>query len=114
VAPANPPGIPGGLVAAAAQPAKHPGRLATGGLLGGSKGFLGLLAVGGDPGQLAGAVLGGLIQLAAEPVPLGPQLTSGQPLEVGAVGGVDGQGLAPSSGQGLGELQVGIRLLSIR
>jgi hypothetical protein len=62
----------GGLVATAAQPAKHAGWLATGGLLVGRQGGLGLLAVGGDPGQFTAAVSGGLIQLAAEPVALGP------------------------------------------
>ena len=49
----------------------------------------------------------------AEPVPLGPQLGRGQPLEIGAVGGVDGQGLAASPRQGLGQLQVGIRLVAV-
>ena len=58
-----------------------------------------MLAVGDDPGQLAGTVAGGLIQLAAQPVPLGPQLGRGQPLEIGAAGGVDGQGLAARPGQ---------------
>jgi hypothetical protein len=62
---------PGGLVAAA-QPAKHPGRLTAGGLLEGGQGGLGLLAVGGGPGELATAVAGGLVELAAQPVPLGP------------------------------------------
>jgi hypothetical protein len=40
----------------------------------GGQSLLGLLAVGGGPGQLTAAVAGGLIELAAEPVPLGPQL----------------------------------------
>jgi hypothetical protein len=70
---------PSGLVAAAAPPAKHAGRLATGWLLERGQGFLGLLAVGGGPGQLVAAVVGGLIELQAEPVPLGPQLGRGQP-----------------------------------
>jgi hypothetical protein len=69
--------------------------------------------VGGGPGQVAAAVAGGLVELLAEPVPLGPQLTSGQPLEIGAAGGVDGQGLPAGPGQGLGQLQIGIRLLSV-
>jgi len=103
-----------GSLLAAARPAKHPGRLAAGGRLVGGQGCLGVLAVGGGPGEFAAAVAGGLVELLAKPVPLGPQLTSGQPLEIGAVGDVDGQGLVPSSGQGLGQLQVGIRLLSIR
>ena len=103
----------GRLVAAAAQPAKHAGRLATGGLLVGGQGLLGVLAVGGGPGQLAAAVAGGLVELAAEPVPLGPQLRRGQPLEVGAAGGVDGQGLAAGPGQGLGQLQVAVGLLPV-
>jgi hypothetical protein len=62
----------------------------------GGQGLLDLLAVGGGPGQLAGAVAGGLVELAAEPVPLGPQLGRGQLLEIGAALGVDGQGLATS------------------
>ena len=41
----------------------------------------------------AGAVLAAL-QLVAEPVALGPQLGRGQPLQVGAAGGVNGQALA--------------------
>ena len=52
----------------------------------GGQGCLGLLAVGGGPGQLAAAVAGGLVELAAEPVPLGPQLGRGQPLEIGLLG----------------------------
>ena len=73
-----------GRVAAAAQPAKHARRRAVAGLLVGGQGLLGLLAVGGGPGQLAAAVPGGLVELAAQPVPLSPQLRRGQPLEVGA------------------------------
>jgi hypothetical protein len=38
---------------------------------------------------------------------------SGQPLEIGAAGGVDGQPLAPSPGQGLGQLEVGVGLVSV-
>jgi hypothetical protein len=44
----------------------------------------------------------------AEPVPLGPQLRRRQSLEVRAAGGVDGQDLAASPGQGLGQLQVAV------
>jgi hypothetical protein len=72
----------GELVAAAAQPAKHAGRLATRGLLVGGQVLLGLFAVGGGPGQFAAAVAGGLVELAAQPVPLGPQLRGGQPLQI--------------------------------
>jgi hypothetical protein len=97
----------------AAQPAKHPGGLAVGGLLVGGQGLLGVLAVGGGPGQLAAAVAGGLVVLVAEPVPLGPQLRRGQPLEVRAAGGVDGQGLAASPGQGLGQLQISVGLVPV-
>jgi hypothetical protein len=103
----------GRSVIVAAQPAKHAGRLVIGGLLVGGQGLFGLLAVGGGPGQLAAAVAGGLVEPLAKPVALGPQPGRGQPLEVQAAGGVDGQGLAPSSGQGLGQLQVAIRLLPI-
>jgi hypothetical protein len=85
-----------------------------GGLLVGGQGRLSLLAVGGGPGELAGAVAGGLVELVAEPVPLGPRLRRGQPLEVGAAGSVDGQGLAASPGQGLGQLQIGIGLAALR
>src|SRR5215213_9387348 len=74
VATANPPEYVGRVVIAAAQPAKHAGRLAAGGLVIGGQGLLGLLAVGGGAGQLPAVVAGGLIELAAEPVPLGPQL----------------------------------------
>jgi hypothetical protein len=102
------------VVIAAAQPAKHARRLATGGLLIGGQRLLGLLAVGGGPDQLPAAVARGLIQLAPQPVPLGPQLTSGQPLEIGAAGGVDGQSLAAGPGQGLSELQVAVGLVPIR
>jgi hypothetical protein len=78
------------------------------------QGFLGLLAVDGGPGQLAGAIAGGLVELSAQPVPLGPQLTSRHLLEIWAAGGVDGQALAPSPRQGLGQLQVPVGLLAIR
>jgi hypothetical protein len=78
----------GRLVAAAAQPAKHADRLAGGRLLVGGQDFLGLLAVGGGPFELAAAVAGGLVELATKLVPLGPQLRRGQPLEIGAAGGV--------------------------
>ena len=104
---------PTGLVAAAAQEAKHPGGLLTGGLLVGGQGLLGLLAVGGGPGQLAGAIPGGLVELATQPVPLGPQLRRRQPPQIQAAGGVDGQGLTTSTGQGLGQLQVGVGLLPV-
>jgi hypothetical protein len=40
----------------------------------GGQGFLGVLAVVGGPGQLPTSIPGGLIELAAQPVPLGPQL----------------------------------------
>ena len=65
----------GRLVVAAPQPAKHAARRAAAGRLVASQGFLGVLAVGGSPSQLAGAVAGRLVELAAQPVPLGPQLT---------------------------------------
>jgi hypothetical protein len=80
----------------------------------GGQDFLGLLALGGGPGEFPAAVAGGLIQLAAQPVPLGPQLGRGQPLQVVAIGGVDGQRLAAGPGQDLSELQVAIGLLAIR
>jgi hypothetical protein len=102
------------LVVAAAQEAKHARGLAIGRLLVGGQGFLGLLAVGGGPGQLPAAVARGLIKLATQPVPLRPQLRRGQPLEVGAAAGIDGQGLAAGPGQGLGQLQVAVGLLPIR
>jgi hypothetical protein len=102
-----------GLVAAAAQEVKHPGGLLTGGLLVGGQDLLGLLAVGGGPGELAGAIPGRLVELAAQPVPLGPQLGRGQPLQIGTAGSVGGQGLTTSTGQGLGQLQVGVGLLPI-
>ena len=65
---------PGGQLLAATQPAKHAGRPATGGRLMGAQDPLSLLAVGGGPGQLPAAVAGGLVELAAQPIPLGPQL----------------------------------------
>mgnify|MGYP003291480469 CR=1 FL=1 len=58
-------------------PAKVNLWLAVGGLLIGGQGLLGVLAVGGGPGQLAAAIPGRLVELAAEPVPLGPQLGGG-------------------------------------
>ena len=85
----------GRLVAAAAPPAKHAGRPAVGGLLVGGQDFLRLLAVSGTF-ELPGAVAGGLIQLATQPVPLGPQLSGRHSWEIGAAGGVDGQGVAAS------------------
>jgi hypothetical protein len=72
-----------------------------------------VLAVDGGPFQLPGAVAGGLVELAPEPVPLGPKLGRGQPLEIGAAGSVDGQPLAASPGQGLGQLQVAVRLVAV-
>jgi len=55
----------GRLVAAATQPAKHAVRPAIGGMLGGGQSRLGLLAVGGGPGQLAASIAGSLVELAA-------------------------------------------------
>jgi hypothetical protein len=104
----------GRLIVASPQPAKHAARRAAAGLLVSGQGLLRLLAVGGGPGQLAAAVAGGLVELVAQPVPLGPQLRGGQSLEIGTVGGVDGQGLAARPGQGLGQLQVAVRLVPIR
>jgi hypothetical protein len=54
-----------------------------------------------------------LVQLVAEPVPLGPQLGRGQPLEIQAAGGVHGQDLAAGPGEGPGQLQVAVRLVPI-
>ena len=71
-----------GLVAAAVQSAKHAAGLAASGLLVGGQGFLRFLAAGDGSGQLAGAVARGLIELATEPVALGPQLGCGQPPEI--------------------------------
>jgi hypothetical protein len=105
---------PSMVVAAAAHEAKHAGRLAGGGRLVGGHDLLGLLAVDGGPGQLPAAIPGGLIELAAQPVPLSPQLRRGQPLEIGAAGGVDRQRLAANPGQGLGQLHIPVRLLPIR
>jgi hypothetical protein len=87
---------PGGQLLAATQPAKHAGRLAAGGRLMGGYDLLGLLAVDGGPGQLSAAVAGGLVELAAQPIPLGPQLGRGQPYEIRAAGGVDGQLCPPA------------------
>jgi hypothetical protein len=103
----------GRLVVAAPQPAKHARGLRIGGWLVGGQGFLRVPAVGGSPFQLPTAVAGGLIQLAAQPVPLGPQLRRGQPLEIQTAGGVDGQGLPTGPRQGLGQLQVAVGLLPI-
>jgi hypothetical protein len=79
----------------------------------GGQGFLRVLAVGGGPGQLPGAVAGGLVELTAQPVPLGPQPGRGQPLQIWTAGGVDGQGLAASPRQGLSQLQVAVGLLPV-
>ena len=63
---------PSRLVAAAAQPAKHAGRLTTGGRLVGGQDLLGLLAVGGGPLELPAAVAGGLVELATAAGPARP------------------------------------------
>jgi hypothetical protein len=102
-----------GLVATAAQPAKHAGARPATGLVVSGQDILGLLAVDGGLGQLAAAVAGSLIQLAAELVPLSPQLTGRQSLEIGATRSVNGQGLPAGPGQGLGQLQIAIRLVAI-
>jgi hypothetical protein len=80
----------------------------------GGQDLFSLLAVGGGPFEFAAAVARGLIKLVTEPVPLGPQLGGGQPLEVWAVGGVDGQPLATGPGQRLSQLEVAVGLLPIR
>jgi hypothetical protein len=87
----------GELVVVAAPPAKHAVRQAAGGLLVGGQGLLGLLAVGGGPGQLAAAVAGSLVELAAQPVPLSAQFPCREQLEIGAAEDVDRQRLATSS-----------------
>jgi hypothetical protein len=73
-----------------------------------------VLAVGGGPGQLPAAIPGGLVELAAQPVPLGPQLRRGQLPQVQAGGSVDGQPLPAGPGQGLGQLHIPVGLLPIR
>ena len=98
---------------AATYPAKHAARPATSARLVGGQGDLGLLAVGAGPDQFPAAIPGCLVELAAEPVPLGPQLPCRQPLEIGAAGGVDGQPLATSPRQSLGELEVGVGLVPV-
>jgi hypothetical protein len=80
------------------------------GLLVGGQSLLGLLAVGGGPGQLAAAVAGRMVELAAELVPLGPQLGRGKPPQIGAAGGVDGpppRSSGPASVATVSELRVG-------
>jgi hypothetical protein len=104
----------GRLVVAAPQPAKHAARLASGGLLVGGQDLLRFLAVGGGAGQLAGAIMGGLVELAAQPVPLGPQLTSRHSLRSRLFEVSMARGLAASPGQGLGQMQVAVGLLPIR
>jgi hypothetical protein len=100
----------GRLVAAAAQPAKHARGVTAGGLLVGGQGLLGVLAVGAGPGKLAAAVAGGLVEPAAQPVPLGPQLTGRHSSEIRAAGGVDRQGLAAGSREDVGQLQLRVGL----
>jgi hypothetical protein len=68
---------PSGLVLVTAKPAKHARGLTAAGLLVSGQGFLGLLAVAGGADKLAAAVAGGLVELVAESVPLGPQLRCG-------------------------------------
>jgi hypothetical protein len=82
-------------------------------MLGGAQSRLGLLAVGDGPGQLAASIAGSLIEPLAQPVPLRPQLRRRQPPQIWAAGGVDREGLAASSRQGLGQLQVAVGLLSV-
>jgi hypothetical protein len=95
------------------SPAKHAAQLTAGGRLMGGQVFLRVLAVGGSPGQLPTAIPGRLIELVAQPVPLGPQLRRRELSEIPAARRVDGQGLAASPGQGLGQLQVAIGLVPI-
>jgi hypothetical protein len=102
------------VVVAAAQPAKHPSGLATGELLVGGQDLLRFLAVGGGPGQLPAAVVGRLVELAAQPVALAPQLRRRQPLYIQTAGGVDRQLLATGPGQGLGQLHIAVGLLPVR
>src|SRR4029453_14559274 len=68
----QPPWYVVGLVVTAAQPAKHARRLTAAGPLVSGQVLLGLLAVGGGPGQLPGAVAGGLVEPGPQPAPLGP------------------------------------------
>src|SRR5512132_529820 len=70
------------LVIAAAQPAKHARGRAAGGLLVAGQGYLRLLTMGRSASQLPSAVAGGPVELAAQPVPLGPQLRRGQPVSM--------------------------------
>jgi hypothetical protein len=67
-------------------------------LLVGGHGLLGLLPVGRCPVELATAIPRGLVELAAEPVPLGAQLGRGQPPQIRVARSVDSQGLTASSG----------------
>jgi hypothetical protein len=68
-----------GRLLAPAQPAKHAGGLAAGGRLMGGHGFIRVLAMGAGSGQFLAAIPWGLVELAAQPVALGPQLSRGQP-----------------------------------
>jgi hypothetical protein len=54
-----------------------------------------------------------LVELAAQPVPLSPQLRRRQLLKIRVAGSVHGQGLAAGSGQGLGQLQIGVGLVAV-
>ena len=77
------------------------------------QGLVGLDPAGTGPRKLPRPIPRGLIQEAAEPVPLGPQLSRGQPAQVQAARGVDRQVLVAGAGQGLGQLQVAVRLLAV-
>jgi hypothetical protein len=100
---------PTSLVAAPAQPAKHARGLAAARLLGGGQG---LLAVDGGPLELAGAVAGRLVEQAAQPVPLGPQLGRGQPLEIGLLGVSIASAWLPARDQSQGQAATSAVLFS--
>ena len=78
--------------------AKHPPALVLLIVGGGEllQGLVGLGPAGAGPLQLPRPIPGGLVEQAAEPVALGPQLAGGQPPQVQAAGGVDRQGWSPA------------------
>jgi hypothetical protein len=106
----------GGLPVAATRAAKHPGgrpswRVSRPDRLG--KGLVGVGAASSRPLKLPGPIARGLVQQAAQPVAFGPQLGSGQPPQVQAAGGVDGQRLLAGARERLGELVVAVAGLPV-
>ena len=104
------PGRPG-----SPAPAKHPPALPLGVVGGGEKlqGLVGLGPPDPGPGKLPGPVPGRLVQQAAQPVPLGPQLGRRQPPQVQTARSVHRQPLVADPRHRLGELGVAVTRITV-